>query len=217
MQQAPVRTFHARAGRLSALTRSRLQDLQARYAVPPGLLAGPVDDGHGVVLDVGCGHGASTLAFAAAYPHRRVVGVDVYPLGIARLLAAVESAGLTNVYVHRGDAVPLLGEVAPGRVSAVHLFFPDPWPKARHRKRRFVSEGTLRLLYRALRPQGQVLLATDRLDYADHVRAQVHAHGGFRVHEVARPPWRPVAGFEAAALAAGRAVTDLRLDRVSCG
>lgn len=211
-------TFHARAGRLSALTRSRLQDLQARYAVPPGLLAGPVADGHGVVVDIGCGHGAATLAFAAASPHLRVVGVDVYPPGIARLLAAIDAQGLANVHVHRGDVVPLLdGQVAPGRLAAVHLFFPDPWPKARHRKRRFVSERTLRLLHRALRAQGHVLLATDRPDYLDHVRAQVRAHAGFLLHEVARPPWRPVAGFEAAALAAGRAVTDLRLDRVSCG
>ncbi|MEI2732825.1 MAG: methyltransferase domain-containing protein [Dermatophilaceae bacterium] len=215
MDHPPVPTFHARRGRLSAQARARLADLGPRYAVPAGLLESTCDEAR-VVLDVGCGYGAATLAYAAADPMATVVGVDVYPPGLARLLGDAADTGTDHVYVHLGDAVTLLRErVAPGRLTAVHLFFPDPWPKARHRRRRFVGAGTLDLLHAALSPRGHVLLATDHPAYAAHVEAQVRAHGGFVMGEVPRPGWRPVAGFELVARRAARPVLDLRLDRVA--
>ncbi len=211
-----VRTYHARRGRLSALTRTRLAELLPRYAAPAALLRRPRDPGGPgrIALEIGCGHGAAALGYAAAHPRDALIALDVHPPGVARLLAATAAAGLGNLYAEIGDAVGYLDEqVGPGALDAVHLFFPDPWPKARHRRRRFVSADTLDLLADRLTPDGQLLLATDSPAYVDTVRREVAAHGAFVVLAAQRPGWRPVAGFEAKAIDAGRPVTELRLTR----
>ena len=215
-ETAWVRTFHARHGRRSALTEDRLARLLPRYAVPAGLLerVPPWGEPETVVLDVGCGHGAAALAYATAYPCRQVVAVDVHRAGVARMLAGAEETGITNLSAHVGDAVELLRDrVGQGTLAAVHLFFPDPWPKSRHRRRRFVSAARLDLLASRLAPDGHVLVATDDEDYAAYVMRQVRVHGAFTAYRVRRPSWRPVAGYEAKGLRAGREITELRLDR----
>jgi tRNA (guanine-N7-)-methyltransferase len=95
-------------------------------------------------------------------------------------------------------------------VAAVHLFFPDPWPKARHAKRRFISAHTLDLIADRLVDGGRLLVATDHDTYAAHACAELADHPEFDVAPAARPGWRPTEGFEAKGIAAGRAVTDLR-------
>lgn len=215
-ETAWVRTFHARHGRRSALTEDRLARLLPRYAVPAGLLerAPRWRPQEAVVLDVGCGHGAAALAYATAYPGHQVVAVDVHPPGVARMLAAAEQAGIGNLSAHLGDAVELLRErVGRGTLAAVHLFFPDPWPKTRHRGRRFVSGPRLDLLASRLAPDGHVLLATDDESYAAYSVREVRAHGAFTAQRVPRPQWRPVSGYEAKGRQAGRRITELRLDR----
>jgi tRNA (guanine-N7-)-methyltransferase len=210
-----IRTYAGRAGRRSALTVERLDRLLPARSLPPGPVEPAVAFGRTapLVLDVGCGHGAAAIAYATAHPAADVLAVDVHVPGIARLLAAADLAGVTNLRVEIGDAVALLSErIAPGSLAAVHLFFPDPWPKRGHVKRRFVQASTLELVASRLVPGGHVLVATDQDAYAEHVRAEVTAQGSFVVREVARPDWRPVDGFERKGLAAGRRVTDLRLD-----
>ncbi|HET7822387.1 MAG TPA: tRNA (guanosine(46)-N7)-methyltransferase TrmB, partial [Ornithinibacter sp.] len=126
------------------------------------------------------------------------------------MLAAAEEAGVSNLWVHPGDAMPFLTERVPaGSLAAVHLFFPDPWPKNKHAKRRFVQQHTLNLLASRLAPGGVLRLATDIAAYAAHARAQLEHHGRWDVVEGERPPWRPDDGFEAKGLRAGRAVTEL--------
>ena len=212
---ALVRTFHARHGRRSALTEDRLARLLPRYAVPPGLLdPSPWREPQALVLDLGCGHGAAALGYAAAYPGHQVVAVDVHPPGVARMLAAAEERGIANLSAHLGDVVALLSErVGLGVLAAMHLFFPDPWPKTRHRGRRFVSSARLDLLASRLAPEGHVLLATDDERYAAYAMREVRAHGAFVAHRVPRPHWRPVSGYEAKAVRVGRRITELRLDR----
>lgn len=208
-----VRSYGARRGRLSALTRQRVEDLFPRHHVPEG----PVDPATAfgrvapVVLEIGCGHGAAAIAYARANPGHDLLAVDVFTPALARMLAAADREGLTNLWLHRGDAVALLRErIAPASLTAVHLFFPDPWPKARHAKRRFVAAYTLDLLASRLVPGGHLLVATDHGGYAAHARAVLEAHPRFVVTEGERPPWRPTDGFEAKGLAAGRAVTEFR-------
>lgn len=213
-----VRTFHARQGRRSAVTGSRLEALLPRYAVPPGALRSTAPGQPPVVLEVGCGYGAAALGYATAYPGHRVVALDVYQAGVARLLLGAGDAGLTNLWAGLADAVEVLEDhVGEGVLAAVHLFFPDPWPKTRHRRRRFVSGHTLDLLASRLGGTGQVLVATDRDEHTAYVVRVVRDHGVFHARVVPRPAWRPVAGYEARALAAGRSVTDLRLERVAGG
>ncbi len=213
-----MRTFHARRGRSSTLTETRLATLLPRYAVRPALLAPPGTPGRPehVVLEVGCGHGAAALAYAATHPSAHLIALDVHPPGVARMLAGAAEAGLDNLSAELADAVAfLLDRVPSGALDAVHLFFPDPWPKVRHRRRRFVSPDTLDLLTDRLTPAGHVLVATDHDGYAAYVRAAVAEHGGFVAHDAARPAWRPVAGFEAKGLAAGRQINDLRMERAT--
>ena len=210
-----VRSYNARRGRLSALTLDRMAELGPRHQIPDGTLDPLVAFGRDapVVLEIGCGHGAAALAYAEAYPAHDVVAVDVFVPALARMLAEADRRSLANLWMHQGDAVQLLEDrIAPGSLQAVHLFFPDPWPKARHSRRRFLSAHTLDLVADALRTHGQLLVATDHDLYAAHARTELAAHGRFLVTEGDRPTWRPVDGFEAKGLAAGRRVTELRAE-----
>jgi tRNA (guanine-N7-)-methyltransferase len=211
-----VRTYAGRRGRLSALTRDRLDRFGPARLLRPGPVVPLETFGRSapLVLEVGCGHGAAAIAYASTHPAHDVLAVDVHVPGIARMLAAAETAGVPNLRAEIGDAVTVLVERIPTTsLTAVHLFFPDPWPKRGHLKRRFIRPDLLDLLADRLRPGGHVLLATDQPAYADHVRGEVAAHGGFGVREVPRPTWRPLDGFERKAVEAGRAIIDLRLDR----
>jgi tRNA (guanine-N7-)-methyltransferase len=212
-----VRSYNARRGRLSALTLERMEQLGPRHSIASD---GPLvpHEAFGrtapVVLEVGCGHGAAALAYAAAHPGHDLLAVDVFTPALARMLAEADRRGLTNLWMHRGDAVELLAErVAPASLTAVHVFFPDPWPKAKHaRRRRFISRDVLDLVASRLVTGGRLLVATDHDGYAAHVRSAFEAHGGFVVTEGDRPSWRPTDGFEDKGLVAGRRVSEFRAD-----
>lgn len=208
-----VRTFTPR-WRNSPLTDERMERLLPARQVPAGPLRPEAAFGRvaPLVVEIGSGHGAAAIAYAATHPEADVLAIEVHVPGVARMLAAADSAGVDNLRVHCGDALPFLTEMVPdGRVSAAHLFFPDPWLKKRHAKRRFVQQHTLTLLHRLVVPDGVVRVATDQERYAAHVRAQVEAHPGWMCETVARPDWRPMDGFEPKGIRAGRAIHDLEL------
>ena len=119
------------------------------------------------VVEVGSGTGVSTAAMAADEPGVDVIAVEVYKPGLAQLLGLIDRGGLTNVRLIRGDAMVVLTElIAPGTLDGVRVFFPDPWPKSRHHKRRFLQSGTIELIADRLRPGGILHIATDHADYA---------------------------------------------------
>lgn len=170
-----------------------------------------------LVLEIGSGMGDATAAMAATDPARDYLAVEVHTPGIANLLAVVERRGLTNVRVARGDALTLVRDMLPAAsLDAVHVFFPDPWPKARHHKRRLIQPHHVALLRSRLVSGGTLHCATDWAEYAyamvETLTADpelVNAYPKF----APRPAHRPVTKFERRALAARRTVFDLIFHR----
>jgi tRNA (guanine-N7-)-methyltransferase len=210
---APVRTYGPRRGRLGAASADALARLGPRLAVPVDGRPLDVESVFGrrapLLLDLGCGDGEATAALAAAEPDRDVLAVDVHRPGLARLLRRLEDAALRNVRVAEGDALVVLDRMlAPGSLDEVRVLFPDPWPKARHHKRRLVTPSFAALVASRLRPGGRLHVATDWPAYAEQVLEVVagcsELHGG----AVARPE-RPVTRFERRALRDGRPVVDV--------
>lgn len=178
-----------------------------------------------LVLEIGSGMGESTAAMAAAAPETDHVAVEVFEPGLAQLLMRIADAGLTNLALLRGDAVALLREHVPeGSLDAVRIYFPDPWPKRRHRKRRLVQPAVVALVASRLRPGGTLHLATDWDDYATQMRAVCSAEPLLRTTGsdesggcIERPGWRPVTKFEQRARTEGREVHDLLFVRRTGG
>ncbi|NLG48313.1 tRNA (guanosine(46)-N7)-methyltransferase TrmB [Gordonia sp. (in: high G+C Gram-positive bacteria)] len=120
-----------------------------------------------LIIEVGSGTGISTAAMAEEEPDADVIAVEVYQPGLAQLVGLVDRAGLNNVRMIRGDATVVLSElVEPDSLTGVRVFFPDPWPKSRHHKRRFLQSGTIELIASRLKPGGVLHIATDHADYA---------------------------------------------------
>ncbi|HIZ99499.1 MAG TPA: tRNA (guanosine(46)-N7)-methyltransferase TrmB [Candidatus Janibacter merdipullorum] len=211
--RATVRTFTPR-WRMSPLTEERMATLLPRYAVPTTALDPAAVFGRDlpVVLEIGSGYGEAAIAYAEAQPDHGVIAAEVHVPGVAAMMAKAEDRGVDNLRTHRGDAIEYLMQcVGSDQLEAVHLFFPDPWPKAKHAKRRFVQQDTLDLVLDRLRPGGHLLVATDHAAYAEHVRGQLAQHGGVAVVEGERPAWRPTIGFEDKGTAAGREIHEFRV------
>jgi tRNA (guanine-N7-)-methyltransferase len=123
-----------------------------------------------VVLEIGCGTGASTLAMARSEPDVDVLAVEVYRRGLTQLLCAIDREGISNIRLIRGDAVDVLEDMlASESLAGVRVFFPDPWPKARHHKRRLLQPVTIALIADRLRPGGVLHAATDHAGYAEQI------------------------------------------------
>jgi tRNA (guanine-N7-)-methyltransferase len=176
-----------------------------------------------VLLEIGSGMGETTAALAAAEPELNYLAVEVYQPGLAQLMMRIEERALTNLRLLRGDAVTLLERHVPsGTLSGVRIFYPDPWPKKKHHKRRLVQPGFLALVADRLEPGGTVHLATDWAPYAEHMMAVCTAEpllanvyadepGGW----APRPAWRPLTKFESRAEEVGRPSRDLIFERRS--
>jgi len=219
----PIRTFHPRRGRMSARHADALAELWPRYGLTVvdgdrrilelGELFGRTAPR---VLEIGFGMGDSTASMAAADPGRDYLAVEVHTPGIGNLLALVGALGLTNVRVAQGDAMELARRLAPATLDAVHAFFPDPWPKARHHKRRLIQPGNVALLRQLLRPGGVLHCATDWPDYAVAMAEALDADPGLRSTDGAVAP-RPVTKFERRGVEAGRPILDLVYRRTGGG
>jgi len=182
-----------------------------RLGEPAALLEPPAED---VWLEIGFG-GGEHLAFQARH-HPRIgfIGCEPFVNGVAKLLAAIEAQGLSNIRIHPGDARDVMDRLGGQTIGRIFLLHPDPWPKRRHHKRRFVNQETLRELCRILKPRGIFHLASDSPDYIDWSRAEIAAHGGFEPWldpDAATSPTR----YGAKAISAGRRPVHLTFRRLA--
>jgi len=174
-----------------------------------------------LLLEIGTGMGETTAELAAGAPDVNYLAVEVYRPGLAQLMMRAVALDLHNLRLVRGDAVRLLrSHLKPGSVAGIRLFFPDPWPKARHHKRRLVEPGFVALAASRLAVGGVLHLATDWEPYAEQMLAACSDEPSLRNESgrpdgwSARPPWRPVTKFEQRAVADGRTVRDLLFRRI---
>lgn len=212
-----IRTFHPRRGRVTTTQTEALRTLLPRYAVPEGRLdASTLFGGRPVVLEIGFGLGHATVEMAQADPGTGIIAADVHTPGVGRLLGEIEAHGLDNVRVLHGDAVELLRErVDDGALAGVRAFFPDPWPKARHHKRRLVRPDLVSLIASRLRTDGVLHVATDWEPYAEAMLEVLDAEPLLRnAYERWAPRLeRPLTKFERAGLEKGHEVRDLVYER----
>ena len=166
-----------------------------------------------VVLEIGCGSGISTLAMAKDEPGIDVIAVEVYRRGLAQLLSAIDRERVGNIRLIRGNGIDVLDRlIAPGSLTGVRVFFPDPWPKARHHKRRFLQPSTIGLIADRLLPGGVLHAATDHPGYAEHIAEAGDAEPRLRRADPGSPlpisVVRPTTKYETKAQEAGSAVSE---------
>jgi len=221
----PIRSFVLRQGRLTAAQERAFGELWPSYGIDwtPGEpldLAGLFGNDNPVTLEIGFGNGDSLAQMAAAAPGRNWLGVEVHAPGVGHLLLEIERLGLANLRILRHDAMELLANgIAPGALDACQLFFPDPWPKKRHHKRRILGPAFVDLIARALRPGGVFHSATDWEPYAEQMLVVLESPdsqfenlagpGRFAERPDARPPTR----FEQRGERLGHRVRDLLFRR----
>ena len=214
-----VRSFHSRQGRLSPLNATTLESHRTKYLLEPhqAINLRDVFDQEQVVLEIGCGFGEATVAMATAEPDVGIIALEVHTRGVARLLQNVDAAGLTNIRAANTDAVPFIRDcIAPLSLHGARIFFPDPWPKARHNKRRLIQPEFAALLASKLAPGAFLHCATDWQPYAEHMLEALTASPNFTnttQNYLPRPDSRPLTRYEQAGLDKGHAVFDLLFTR----
>jgi tRNA (guanine-N7-)-methyltransferase len=169
------------------------------------------------ILEIGFGMGETTAAIAAAHPENDYLGIEVHTPGVGSLLKQIEARALTNLRIIQHDAVEVLRQmIAPGSVDGIHIFFPDPWPKKRHHKRRLIQAPLVDLLAEKLKPGGYLHAATDWHEYAEQILAVLRASPSLAntaADYAPRPAYRPQTKFETRGLKLGHGVWDIVFKR----
>ncbi len=219
-----IRSFVRREGRLTSGQQRALDALWPRFGLEADGTPLDLDAAFGRhaarVLEIGFGNGESLAEMAAGAPYTDFIGIEVHRPGVGHLLMRIEAQGLTNVRVMCADAVEVLEHQIPdGTLARVQLFFPDPWHKRRHHKRRIVQPGFVALLARKLAHGGHLHFATDWQNYAEHMLEVLKASPDLGnaappgEDYCPRPPYRPLTKFEARGQRLGHGVWDLIFER----
>ncbi|WP_374665723.1 tRNA (guanosine(46)-N7)-methyltransferase TrmB [Ramlibacter sp.] len=216
-----IRSFVLRAGRTTVGQARALETLGPRYLVPyqttPLDLAATFGRDAPTVLEIGFGMGDATAHIAALRPETNFLGCEVHPPGVGALLKLIGERGLANLRIVQHDAVEVLDHMlAPGSLAGVHIFFPDPWHKLRHHKRRLIQPPFVQKLVSRLAPGGYLHCATDWEPYAQQMLAVLGANPDLRNTAdgyAPRPDYRPPTKFERRGLRLGHGVWDLVFQR----
>jgi tRNA (guanine-N7-)-methyltransferase len=226
-RQLPATSFRSRRSALSSAQRETWERLWPELGMSE--VDHPVQDGAldtrawfhreaPLIFEIGCGSGTSTLAMAQDEPDSDVIAVEIYRRGLAQLLSGIDRAQVSNIRLIRGNALDVVQRlIAPGSLIGVRVFFPDPWPKARHHKRRLLQPVTIGLLADRLLPGGVLHAATDHPGYAEQIAEAGDGEPRLRrVDPGSRLPIsvvRPTTKYETKAQEAGSAVSELIWER----
>jgi tRNA (guanine-N7-)-methyltransferase len=216
-EHRPIRSFVLRQGRLSTGQSRAVENIGPRLVIPYSTAALNYESVFGrtapTIVEIGFGMGHTTADIAASLPDKNFIGIEVHTPGVGSLLKMADERGLANVRIVQHDAVEVLQHmVVDASLAGIHIFFPDPWPKKRHHKRRLIQPDFVQLLAGKLRGDGYIHLATDWQEYADQMLellsaspALTNTAEGF----AARPGYRTESNFERKGLAKGHGVWDL--------
>ena len=221
-QHNVIRSFVLRQGRVSNAQRRAYEDLLPKYGVPytKDLLNFEIVYGREAprYLEIGSGMGETTVSIARSHPQNDYLAIEVYTPGIGSLLKQIEEFKLTNLRIVQHDAVEVVNNMFPQEyLDGIHIFFPDPWPKLRHHKRRLIQPEFISLLCKYLKPGGYIHVATDWNNYADQILEVMSNELSLTNTArdfVQRPEYRPLTKFEQRGLRLGHKVWDLVFKKI---
>ena len=219
MERPSVRSYSIRGSRITDAQREAKTALQAIHGIEfkQKLIdlkqIFPTSDK--VIMEIGFGMGEATAIIAKNHPNNGYIAVDVHPPGIGKLLARIVENELTNLKVIEDDVhVVMQHMIADDSLDGIHLYFPDPWPKKKHNKRRIVNEGFLQLIHPKLKAGGFIHIATDWVPYAESIKEVFAASPLFTGGVIAKPDWRPVTRFEGQGIDKDHAVNDMLYTKI---
>ena len=219
MERPSVRSYSIRGSRITDAQRMAKDALQQVHGIEfkqeqiniPEIF--PTSDK--VIMEIGFGMGEATAIIAKNHPNNGYIAVDVHPPGIGKLLARIVENDLTNLKVIEEDVhVVLQHMIADESLDGIHLFFPDPWPKKKHNKRRIVNEGFLSLIHPKIKKGGFIHIATDWVPYANSIQEVFAGSALFTGGVIDKPEWRPVTRFEGQGIDKDHAVNDMMYVKV---
>jgi tRNA (guanine-N7-)-methyltransferase len=224
-EHRPIRSFVLRQGRVSSAQRRAHDTLLPKFGIPYSLQTLDLDSVFGrrapKILEIGFGMGETTATLAAQHPQNDYLGIEVHTPGVGSLLKNLDEKGLRNVRVIQHDAVEVLHNmIAPITLDGVHVFFPDPWPKKRHHKRRLIQPEFINLLCHRMKPGAYLHVATDWQEYAEQILDVLHREPQLTntaPDYAPRPDYRPQTKFESRGLKLGHDVWDIIFRRHSEG
>ena len=219
MERPSVRSYSIRGSRITDAQRAAKMALQVMHGIEfkQGLvdLALIFPNAEKIIMEIGFGMGEATATIAKNHPNNGYLAVDVHPPGIGKLLTRIVESDLTNIKVIEEDVhVVLQHMIADDSLDGIHLYFPDPWPKKKHNKRRIINSGFLQLIYPKLKKDGFIHIATDWVPYALNIQTVFAATALFTGGVIAKPEWRPVTRFEGQGIDKDHAVNDMTYKKI---
>ncbi len=214
MERPSVRSYSIRGSRITDAQRQAKDALQKvhgiEFAQQKINLSEIFPKSEQVIMEIGFGMGEATAIIAKNHPNNGYIAVDVHPPGIGKLLARIVENDLTNLKVIEEDVHMVLQHMIPDEsLDGIHLFFPDPWPKKKHNKRRIVNEGFLALIHPKIKKGGYIHVATDWVPYAENIQQVFAGSTLFTGGVIDKPEWRPVTRFEGQGIDKDHAVNDM--------
>jgi tRNA (guanine-N7-)-methyltransferase len=219
METRSVRSYRLRGSRITRSQASALERFWPLYGIeiPEGKLDLPAlfPDSEKIIMEIGFGMGEATALIGRDYPSDGFLAVEVHFPGVGKLMARIEELGLKNIRIMETDVHPLFEEhLEDQSLDGIHLFFPDPWQKKKHNKRRIINPDFLALIAPKIKTGGFIHIATDWVPYAEVIEEVFASSAVFEGGVVDRPEWRPLTRFEGQGITKDHQVTDLRYRKI---